>query len=87
VKSYQDCDLYLVTWNVLSLYTVGTLKQVKNELEEYSITTAAIQEIRQKRNGVLDTRNFTMMYSGKVNNTSGTGFVVNRRYKQAIMNF
>jgi hypothetical protein len=27
------------------------------------------------------------MYCGNVNNTFGTGFLVNRKYKQAIMNF
>jgi hypothetical protein len=36
---------------------------------------------------VLDTGNFILMYSGNESNTSGTGFHINRKYKQTIMNF
>jgi hypothetical protein len=33
----------------------------------------------------LDAGNFILMYSE--NKTSGTGFLINRKYKPAIMNF
>jgi hypothetical protein len=32
-------------------------------------------------------RELILMYSGNESNTFGTGFIINRKYKQAIMNF
>jgi hypothetical protein len=45
-KSHKDYDLYMAAWNVLSLYRIGAFRQLKSELEKYSINIAAIQEIR-----------------------------------------
>jgi hypothetical protein len=39
-----------------------------------------------KGSGVLDGGNFTLMCGGNESNTFGTGFIFNRKYKQAIMN-
>ena len=36
---------------------------------------------------MLDTGNFILMYSGNDSNTTGTGFIINRKYKQPIINF
>jgi hypothetical protein len=46
----------------------------------------AIQDIRWRGSGVLDTQYFILMYSVNESNTFGTGFLINRKYKQAIMN-
>jgi len=37
--------------------------------------------------GVFDARNFILIYSGNESNTFGTGLMINRKYKQSIMNF
>ena len=60
------------------------LKVVAAELEKHRIDIAAIKMIRS---AVLDTGNFISMYSGNDSNTTGTGFIINRKYKQAIMYF
>ena len=86
-KNYKDYDSYIATWNVLSLYRARMLKEVKAELENYRIDIAAIKQIRWRGSGVVDTRNFILMYRGYESNTLGTGFIINRKYKQAIMNF
>lgn len=47
---HKDCDLYIETWNVLSLYRVRMLKQFKNQLEKYSIDIKKVlQEMKVKR--------------------------------------
>jgi hypothetical protein len=35
---------------------------------------------------VLNGGNFILMYSGNESNNFGTGFMINRKYEQAIMN-
>ena len=77
-KSY-DYDFYIATGNVLSLficlfiyfslYSAGMLKQVKTEMEKYRLDNAAIQGIRRRRSGVLDTGNFILMCSYIEGNT------------------
>jgi exonuclease III len=63
------------------------LKQLKIQMDKYRIDIIAIQEIRWKGKGVMDTGNFTLFYSGHASNTFGTGFLVNRKYKRAVINF
>jgi hypothetical protein len=86
-KSHKDYDLYIATWNVLSLYRIGASRQLKSELEKYSINIAAVQEIRWKGTGVMDTGNFTMYYSKNIGNTFGTGFLVRKKYKHTVIGF
>jgi hypothetical protein len=46
------------------------------------------QSKRQDRGEVeFGYRELIMMYSGNESNTCGTGFMINRKYKQAFMNF
>jgi exonuclease III len=59
------------------------LKYVK----KHTTDTAAIQEIRWKRQEVSDTGKFTMMYSANDSNTFGTSLLINKKYKKAIMYF
>jgi len=79
-KSYKDNDFYTATWNVIHLYGVGMLKQVKTEMEKYRIDITAVQEVRWRGSGVLDTENFILMKSTKERNTFGTGILINRMY-------
>jgi hypothetical protein len=62
------------------------LKKVKTEMYKYRNYIAAIQEIRWRGSDVLDTGHFILMYSVNESNTFETGFLINRKYKQAIMN-
>jgi hypothetical protein len=47
---------------------------------------AAIQEIRWRGSGVLDTGYFILKYSVNERNTFGTSCIIDRKYQQAIMN-
>jgi hypothetical protein len=55
-------------------------------LEKNRIVISEINEMKWKGSGVLNGGNFILMYSGNESNTFGTGFMINRKYKQAIMN-
>jgi hypothetical protein len=48
-KICKHYDFYIDTWNVLSLYKAGILKQFKAELQKYIIDIAAVP--RDKMNG------------------------------------
>lgn len=86
-KSYKDHDFYIDTWNVLGLYTAVKLRQVKTEMEKYK--TENYKNPREKMEGKWSGghKNFTVIYSCSGINSSGTSFLINRKYKQAIMNF
>jgi hypothetical protein len=56
-------------------------------LEKYRIDIGAIQEIRCRGSGVLDTGSIILMNIGNESNTFGISFLINRMYKQAVMNF
>ncbi|PSN58148.1 Craniofacial development protein 2 [Blattella germanica] len=86
-KRNKVYDLFLATWNTLSLFRSGALKQLKSELLKYNIAIAALQEIRWKGDGIMDSGDFTLCYSGGKYNHFGTGFLINKKYKDAIMGF
>jgi exonuclease III len=56
-------------------------------VQQYSIDIAAIQEIRWKGTGFMDTGNFAMYYSGNIGNTCGTGCLVRKKYKHVVIDF
>jgi hypothetical protein len=43
IKSYNDSELYLAAWNVLSLFFTWGLSQLKLELEKYIIATKELK--------------------------------------------
>lgn len=80
-------DLKLATWNVLSLRRVGALQNLKNQLIQYHIDIAALQEMRWKENCITDSGEFTIFSSSSGSANMGTGFMVHRKYKAAVLNF
>ncbi|PSN58334.1 hypothetical protein C0J52_11562, partial [Blattella germanica] len=63
-KRNKVYDLFLATWNTLSLFRSGALKQLKSELLKYNIAIAALQEIRWKGDGIMDSGDFMLCYKG-----------------------
>jgi hypothetical protein len=70
---------------VLSLCRIGAFRRLKTELEKYSIDNAAIQEIRWKGSGVMDTGSFSVYYSGNIGSTFGAGFLVGKKYRHVVI--
>jgi len=42
----RKVDMRFVTWNVRSLFTVGSLKAAASEIAKYDLGPVAIQEVR-----------------------------------------
>jgi len=77
----------MATWNVLSLNRAASLRKFKEKLTKCRIGIAAIQEIRWPGTEIMDTGDFTILYSGSMKSVLGTGFVVSKEYKGSIMEF
>lgn len=87
-KGKRIDELILGTWNVRTLYEAGRLKVLKEQMEKYKIGITALQEIRWKGSEKMDPGDYTIFYSGNQNyNIFGTGFLVHRKYKQAVIDF
>jgi hypothetical protein len=62
-----------------TLLSIGTLKNLIQELKKYKIDIAAIQEIRWKGNDIFVSDDYTICYSGiSDKNIFGTGFLVHK---------
>ena len=80
-------EIRIATWNVLSLYRAGALARLSDELLRYRIVIAALQEIRWRDSDILNTKEYTIFYSGNNSNTLETGFEVKREAVNAIIGF
>lgn len=80
-------DLWIATWNVLSLYRAGALTNLTEQLKKYKVTIAALQEIRWKNSDILKTKDYTIFYSGNNTNTLGTGFAIKKEAVSKVIGF
>jgi len=80
-------EIWMATWNVLGLNRAGGRRKLKEELTKYTIGIATIQEIQWPGTEIMDTGDFTILYSGSTKSALGTGFVVSKEYKRSIMEF
>lgn len=85
----QKMDIDFATWNVRTLNKEGALKSLLPELIKYKIAIAAIQETKWHNKGISDLRSHSVFFSGKDGGKRefGVAFVVNKAYKQAILDF
>jgi hypothetical protein len=75
--------MVICTWNVFSVNQAGRLRSPSDEFKKYKIGTDALQEIRRKSDGVMNTGNFTFFYSSNRNNT----LLTSRIYKHSVVEF
>jgi exonuclease III len=71
-------ELRIGTWNVLTLYKGGALKQLEKVLQNYKMDIIALQEILWIGQCVLEKRNCSVCYCcQKSKHEFGCGFIVN----------
>jgi hypothetical protein len=74
----RNMDMRLGTWNVRSLYRVGSLMTVTRDL-------VGVQEAKWEGGGTEPAREYTFFYgNGNENHELGTGFFVHRRIMSAV---
>jgi hypothetical protein len=77
-------DMRFGTWNIRSLYRVGSLMTVSRELSTYSLDLVAVQEVRWEGSGTVPAVEYKFSY-GKGNNNHEliTGFLyITESYEQ-----
>jgi exonuclease III len=78
-------DMRFCTWNVRSLYKIGSLKTVARELGKYKLDLVAVQEVRWEKRGTERAEDYTFFYGqGNGDHQIGTGFFVHKRILSAV---
>jgi hypothetical protein len=78
-------DMRFGTWNIRSLYRIGSLKTVARELGKYKLEFFGVQEVGWEKGGTERAEDYTF-FSGQGNGDHqlGTGFSVHKRIVSAV---
>jgi exonuclease III len=60
-------DMKFGTWNVRSLYRIGSLKTVARELGKCKLDLVGVQEVRWEKGGTERAEDYTFFYEGESN--------------------
>jgi exonuclease III len=78
-------DMRSGTWNVGSLYRVGSLKTVSRELARYKLDLVGVQEVRREGGGPKLAGEYTFFYGkGNENHELGPAYFVHKRIMSAV---
>jgi exonuclease III len=78
-------DMRFGTWNVRSLYRIGSLTTVARELGKYKLDLVGVQEVRWEKGGTERAEDYIFFYGqGNGDHQLGTGFFVHKRILSAV---
>lgn len=79
----------MATWNLRSLFTRGAIQSTLEDLTNYKIQIAAVQETRWLDSGIHAMRSHCFYFSGNSKNKHefGTGFIVDKSIDHAVIGF
>jgi exonuclease III len=75
-------DMKFGTWNVRSLYRIGSLKTVARELGKYKLDLVGVQEVRWEKGGTEWAEDYTFFYGQ--GNGDHQFFFVHKRIVSAV---
>jgi hypothetical protein len=77
-------DMIFGTWNIRSLYRMGTLMTVSRELSRYRLDLVVVQ-VRWEGSGTVPAGEYAFFYGkGNDDHELGTGFFVHKRITSAV---
>jgi exonuclease III len=78
-------DMRFGTWNIRSLYRIGSLKTVARELGKYKLDLVGVQEVRWEKGCTERAEDYTFFYGqGNGDHQLGTGFFVHKTIVSAV---
>jgi hypothetical protein len=78
-------DVRYGTWNVRSLYRIGSLKTAVRELRKYKVDLVDVHKVRWEKGGTEWAEDYTFFYGeGNGDHLLGTGFFVHKRIVSAV---
>ena len=82
-------NMYLGTWNVITLLKPGKLQELVDEIAKTQIEILALQEIRWPGKGQINKRDYSLYYSGTKEKTgqAGTGFLIKKKMQKHVINY
>lgn len=86
-RGKMENEVFIGTWNVRGLYEEGLIKQLNNECKKFGFDVVALQETKLKGNGTLELEDYILFKSGEENRYLGTGFLVSKKLKSAVVDF
>ncbi|XP_050497677.1 craniofacial development protein 2-like [Diabrotica virgifera virgifera] len=76
------------SWNIRTMLASGKMQEIALEMKKYQLEILAVQEIRWKKEGKIEKKNFSMYYSGEnKQGTNGTAFMVNKKMREKLIQF
>ena len=63
------------------------LKQTNGQLKKYKVNIAAMKETKWTGNGTMKSDEHVVFYSGGQERRNGTGFIIHRSLKPAVLKF
>jgi exonuclease III len=78
-------DMRFGTWNIRSLYRVGSIMTVSRELSRHRLDLVGVQEVKWEGSGTTPAGEYTCFYGkGNESHEFGTGFFVHKRITSAV---
>jgi len=81
----KEGAIKIATWNVRTLYKVGQLENLKQEMQTLDIDILGVCETRWTDNGRFNSDDITMLYSGGQNHANGVGIILKQNIAKSLI--